>query len=130
MATQAPLIACLRYTNAPAAITFLTTAFGLHPHLVIPDEADPNRIAHAQLSLGASLIMLGSVTPPSPTDTIAWRTPTQAGGVTASLYVIVPDADAHHAQAQAAGATIIAPPAPNEGYPGRSYTARDPEGQI
>ena len=47
-----------------------------------------------------------------------------------SVYVYIPDPDAHCAHAQAAGAEIISAPHDNEGYPGRGYAARDPEGHV
>ena len=42
-------------------------------------------------------------------------------------YVVVTDADAHHAQAVAAGAEIVSPPTDLD-YGSRDYGARDPEG--
>ena len=50
--------------------------------------------------------------------------------LTTCICVVVADADAHHARAQAAGAEIIVPPHDNDGYPGRGYDARDPEGNV
>ncbi len=44
------------------------------------------------------------------------------------ICAIVTDPDAHYARAKAAGADIVSPPHDNEGYPGRSYDARDTEG--
>ena len=42
----------------------------------------------------------------------------------------VADPDAHCAQAKAAGAEIVRGPYANDGYPGRAYDARDPEGNV
>ena len=49
--------------------------------------------------------------------------------VTQSAYVVVPDADAHHARAVAAGARVVRALA-DEDYGGRGYSCRDPEGQM
>jgi uncharacterized glyoxalase superfamily protein PhnB len=55
----AAIIPSLRYRNAPAAIEWLCRVFGLQRHLVVPDES--GGIAHAQLSFGDGMMMLGSV---------------------------------------------------------------------
>jgi uncharacterized glyoxalase superfamily protein PhnB len=57
------------------------------------------------------------------------KTARDAGTVTSSVYIIVPDADAHHAHARAAGAEIVAE-LEDKDYGGRGYGARDPEGQL
>ena len=55
--TQATIIPCLRYRNAPAAIDWLCAAFGFEKHAV---HANPDgSIAHAQLNFGNGMIMLG-----------------------------------------------------------------------
>jgi uncharacterized glyoxalase superfamily protein PhnB len=123
------IIPGLRYVDAPAEIEFLVNAFGFARHAVYADEREPSLILHAQLTLNGGMIMLGSARP-GPQDLYPWRTPAEAGGVTTSLYVVVPDADAHAAVARAAGAHILDGPKDNEGYPGRGYSARDPEGFI
>src|SRR3546814_18183158 len=55
------MIPALRYRDAPAAIDFLCRAFGFSRHLVVPGEA-AGTVAHAQLTLGSGMIMLGSDT--------------------------------------------------------------------
>jgi uncharacterized glyoxalase superfamily protein PhnB len=57
--TKSTVIPCLRYRNAPAAIEWLCQAFGFEKHLVVPGEGET--IAHAELSFGNGMIMLGSV---------------------------------------------------------------------
>ncbi|TWB25766.1 VOC family protein [Nitrospirillum bahiense] len=122
------LIPCLRYQDAPAAIDFLCAAFGFQRHAVYADDQDPSLIHHAQLTLGDGMVMLGSARPGPSTDAYRWKTAAEAGGVTACVYIVVDDLDAHHDRARAAGAEIVTPPHDNEGYPGRGYHARDPEG--
>jgi uncharacterized glyoxalase superfamily protein PhnB len=127
---QTHLIPCLRYENAPAAIDFLCTAFGFTRNAVYADDADPTLIHHAQLTLNGAMIMLSSARPGPATDLYRWRTPREAGGVTQCICVVLPDPDAHAAQARAAGADILKEPGDNQGYPGRGYDARDPEGNV
>ena len=57
------------------------------------------------------------------------RRPTQAGGVTMSVYVVVDDADAHFARAKAAEAEITREPETQD-YGGCDYTCKDPEGNV
>ena len=120
------IIPTLRYRDAPAAIDWLCRAFGFEKHLVVP--GDGGTIAHAQLTFGNGMIMLGSAR-----DDEFGRlqmTPAQVGGVgTQSPYVIVADADAHYARAVAAGAEIVYP-LKDEDYGGRGYSCRDPEGHL
>jgi uncharacterized glyoxalase superfamily protein PhnB len=130
MPANRPPIPALRYDDAPAAIDFLGRAFGFTPNAVYPDPADPAIIAHAQLRVGSGLIMLGSARPGEGQRLYGWKTAREAGGVTMTVCVVVADPDAHCARARKAGAEIIKGPYDNEGYPGRSYEARDPEGNV
>jgi uncharacterized glyoxalase superfamily protein PhnB len=125
---RSTIIPGLRCQDAPAAIEFLCTAFGFERQAVYADENDPSIVHHAQLTLGGDMVMLGSARPGPAQDLYRWKTPAEAGGVTVCIYVVVADPDAHHARAKAAGAEIVTEPHDNEGYPGRSYNARDPEG--
>ncbi len=130
MPSQTHLIPCLRYDDAPAAIEFLCRAFGFERHAVYADEADPRIIHHAQLTLGGAMIMLASARPGEVADLFRWRTPAAAGGITMCVCAVIADPDAHAAVARAAGADIIKGPSDNQGYPGRAYDARDPEGNV
>jgi uncharacterized glyoxalase superfamily protein PhnB len=125
--TRCTTIATLRYRDANAAIAFLCNAFGFEKHLVVPGPG--NTVAHAQLTFGNGMIMLGSH--PHEGEFGQWVQPPQTpdGLNTHSIYVVVTDADAHHARAEAAGAKIIRPPT-EEDYGGRDYSGRDPEGYI
>lgn len=122
------IIPCLRYADAPAAIDFLCRAFGFSVGAVYADEKNPTIIHHAELNLGPSMIMLSSAIRSESQTQYRWRTPTEAGGVTVCVACIIDDPDAHYARAKAAGADIVTQPHDNEGYPGRSYNTRDPEG--
>ncbi|RVT94396.1 VOC family protein [Sphingomonas crocodyli] len=124
------MIPCLRYADAPAAIEFLCTAFGFERHAVYVDDADPTLVHHAQLILDGGMVMLGSARPGEVQRLYGWKTPAEAGGVTMVICAYVADPDAHCAQARAGGAEIVVEPRDNEGYPGRAYDARDPEGNV
>jgi uncharacterized glyoxalase superfamily protein PhnB len=124
------IIPCLRYEDAPNAILFLCDAFGFLPHAIYADEEDQQVIHHAQLLLDGNMIMLGSVRDDDGQDKYRWLTPKEAGGITQCIHVVVPDPDAHHERAVAAGAEILTAPHDNEGYPGRGYDVLDPEGHV
>ncbi len=130
MPVRPALIPCLRYEDAPAAILFLCDAFGFVPHAIYTDEEDQQIIHHAQLLLAGNMIMLASAGEGEAHELYGWKTPREAGGITMCVYAVVDDPDAHHAGAAAAGAEILTEPHDNEGYPGRSYDARDPEGNV
>ena len=123
--TTSTVIPCLRYRDAKAAIDWLCRAFGFERHAVY---ADGDVVHHAELSFGNGLIMLGSATD-TPFSKLQKLT-SEVGGIgTQSAYLIVPDADAHHAQAIACGATVVLP-LKTEDYGGRGYSCLDPEGNL
>jgi uncharacterized glyoxalase superfamily protein PhnB len=117
----------LRYRDAPAAISFLCEAFGFDRHLVVPGEN--NGIAHAQLSFGNGLIMLGSESNEGAYGGYVQAPRGEDGVNTAGLYVVVTDVDAHYRRAKKAGARILLEPA-DQDYGGRDYTCRDVEGHV
>jgi uncharacterized glyoxalase superfamily protein PhnB len=126
MQTTSTVIPTFRYSDAAGALEWLCKAFGFEKRLVVPG-AD-GAIAHAQLVFGNGMIMLGSAGD-GHFDAYQ-KTPADVGGVgTSSAYVIVADADAHHARARAAGAEILIE-LKDEDYGGRGYTCRDPEGHV
>ena len=102
--TLCTVVPCMRYRDAPAAIDWLCDTFGFKPQLVVPNE--DGTIAHAQLSFGNSMIMLGSVF-----DTEYGRLmkqPAEIGQfVTQSTYLVVNNADLVYGRALEAGAKIL-----------------------
>lgn len=113
-----------RYRNAQAAIEWLEKVFSFERHAVY--EGPNGTIAHAELTLGNGMIMLGS----GKDDEYGrgFKSPEELGGIeTRSLYIVVPDADAAHARAVAAGATIIRP-LQDTPYGSREFSVKDPEG--
>ena len=127
--TTSTVIPGLRYLDAPKAIDWLCRAFGFERHLVVPGEG--GTIAHAQLSFGRGMIMLGTSGSHGGTGFDVYvKAPGEIGGVGAqSVYVIVDDADAHLARARAAGAEILLEISDKD-YGGRDYTCRDLEGHV
>ncbi len=124
--TKANVIPCLRYRNAPAAIEWLCATFGFEKQAVY---ANPDgTIAHAQLTFGNGMIMLGSVLETEYGRLV--RQPDEIGGAgTQSIYVIVSDADVIFRRAKAAGAEI-AIDIKDEDYGGRGFSCRDLEGHL
>jgi uncharacterized glyoxalase superfamily protein PhnB len=124
---KANIIPALRYNDAPRAIEWLCEAFGFEKHLVV--ENGKGGIAHAQLVLGQGMIMLSSGREDSDFGELQKPLASPEAVVTMSAYVVVPDCDAHHDRARAAGATIVMAPR-DEDYGGRGYTCRDLEGHV
>jgi uncharacterized glyoxalase superfamily protein PhnB len=124
--TLCTVVPCMRYRDAPAAIEWLCDTFGFEPQLVVPNE--DGTIAHAQLSFGNSMIMLGSVF-----DTEFGRLmkqPAEIGHfVTQSTYLVVNNADLVYGRALEAGAKILLD-IKDEDYGGRGFTCSDPEGHV
>ena len=117
------IMPALRYKDAPAAIEWLCQVFDFARHAVY---ANPDgSIAHAELTLGAGMIMLGS----EKNDEYGrnFKSPAELGAETRGAYIVVADADAVFARAQAAGATVVRS-LQNTGYGSREFTLKDPEG--
>jgi uncharacterized glyoxalase superfamily protein PhnB len=126
--TKATVVPCLRYRNAPAAIDWLCATFGFEKHAVYPNP--DGTIAHAQLTFGNGMVMLGSVSGAESEWGRFTKQPDEIGGAeTQSAYLIVSDADTVYAKAKAAGAEILLE-IKDEDYGGRGFTCRDLEGHI
>ncbi|MBI1208708.1 MAG: glyoxalase [Azospirillum sp.] len=119
------VVPVLLYRDAGAAVAWLVQAFGCGTHLLV--HGRDGGVVHAELSLGSGMVMVG---PARDSDYGSFfRAPAQIGAVTAAIYAVVADADAHYARAKAAGAEIVME-IKDEDYGGRSYTCRDPEGHL
>lgn len=121
----ANIIPTMRYRDAPRMIDWLCETFGFERHLVVEDGS--GGIAHAQLTLGDGMIMLGSAR----NDDFGKLQPTPAdlGGTSQSPYIVVADADEMYRRAQAGGAEIVYD-IKDEDYGGRGFSCRDPEGHL
>ena len=126
--TIVPMIA---YEDTAAAIDWLTAAFGFTEH-GRRHVLDDGTIGHAELELDGEIVMLATPnreyeSPKRHRDTCdAARRWLDNPWVVDGVLVLVDDLDAHHAEAVAAGATVIR--TPEDGPAGRLYTAEDLEG--
>ena len=119
------VVPTLRYRDAHRMIGWLCEVFGFARHAVYEDGQ--GGIAHAQLTLGSGMIMLGSAR-----DDEFGRlqsTPAALGGTTQSPYLVVSNADEVYRRAKAAGAEIVIE-IKDEDYGGRGFSCRDPEGHL
>ena len=127
---KSTVIPALRYRNALAAIEWLCSAFGFQKNAVHMGEGDA--VAHAQLTFGNGMIMLGSV-PKAADPTVFGKLIAQPDEIgmreTQSACLIVSDADAIYATAKAAGAEMVMDLREMD-YGGKAFTYRDPEGHI
>jgi uncharacterized glyoxalase superfamily protein PhnB len=121
------VIPALRYRDAPAAIEWLCDALGFEKQVVFPNP--DGTIAHAQLTFGTGMIMLGSVAAGTPYSELMRQPDEIGGGETQTPYLAVSDCDAVYHTAKAAGATMVMDIADKD-YGGRGFTCRDPEGHI
>lgn len=120
------VIPTMRYKDAPAAIEWLCKAFGFEKHLVVPGEN--GTIAHAQLSFGNAMIMLGSENDNEYGKLL--RSPQALSGFnTQAPYFVVEEVDGHYQRAVGAGAEIVLD-IKDEDYGGRGYSCKDPEGYL
>ncbi|MCM4078248.1 VOC family protein [Paractinoplanes hotanensis] len=106
--------------GAADAIEFYAAAFDAEELLRIPRP--DGKILHAELRIGASVVMMGDVERP-------FVAPNVAGGTTVGLHVYVEDVDALHERAVAAGATSMQPPT-NMFHGDRTIVLRDPYGHM
>jgi PhnB protein len=108
--------------GAAEAIDFYKRAFGATELLRM---ADPKgRIAHAELKIGDSVIMLADENP-----NMGYRGPRSLGGSTVSIMLYVADVDGTFERAVKAGARAQRPVA-NQFYGDRSGMIEDPFGHF
>jgi uncharacterized glyoxalase superfamily protein PhnB len=109
----------IAYDDVPAAIEFLTGAFGLRER--VEARLTGNGFVRAFMELGDGLISLSTA------GGHGHQSPRVGGATTQSVKCYVDGIDRHFAQAKANGATIISEPT-DEFWGGRIYRAKDPEG--
>ena len=119
------IIPGMRYRDAPAAIDWLCDVLGFERHLVVPNE--DGTIAHAQLTLGNGMIMLGSSQGSEFDGAVGPSTPD--GVLTQAAYIVVEDIKALYERVKAAGASIVME-LEEQHYGGSLFAVRDPEGQL
>jgi len=108
--------------GAAAAIEFYKTAFGAAERMRL--AAPGEKVGHAELLIGGSLIMLADECPEMDA-----RGPKAFGGSPVMLHLYVEDVDAVVARALAAGAQIRQP-VEKKFYGDRSGSITDPFGHI
>jgi PhnB protein len=106
--------------NAAKAIDFYRASFGADE--VMRFEHPPGRIAHAEIKIGDSHVMLAD-------ENEGYVGPQTLGGAAVSLMLYVPDVDATFARAVANGATVQRPVA-DQFYGDRVGTLVDPFGHV
>ena len=106
--------------GASAAIDFYGSVLGATERMRM--SAPDDRVGHAELEIGDSLIMLADESPEMDA-----RSPSTVGGTPVSLHVYVEDADAAFERALEAGAKALQP-VEDKFYGDRSGTFEDPFG--
>lgn len=112
--------ASLSINGASDAIEFYKSVLGATERLRM--EGPPGRVAHAELQIGDSVVMLADEFPE-----MGFVGPKTIGGTPVTLYVYVDDVDAIFAAALAAGATELSP-VTDQFYGDRSGHFEDPWG--
>ena len=121
---KANIIPGMRYRDAHAAIEWLCEVLGFERRLVVPDG--DGGVAHAELTLGNGMIMLGSDRGNADDFVVA---PTPDGTLTQNAYIAVSEIEAAYERAKDAGANIISE-LEAQHYGGSLFSVRDPEGQL
>jgi PhnB protein len=106
--------------GANAAIGFYTEVFGAKERGRMPAPGD--KVGHAELQLGDSVIMLSDELPE-----MGQRSPTSVGGTPVTISVYVEDVDAAFDRAIRAGARALRP-VENQFYGDRAGQFEDPFG--
>ena len=112
----------LAVEDAAKAIDFYKRAFGATEHVKM--DGPGGTIAHAELQIGDSMIMLSD---PFPQSNI--RPPSERGGATSSILMYVEDVDAAFKRAVDAGASSTSEPE-NQFWGDRWGTVTDPFGHL
>jgi PhnB protein len=108
--------------GAARAVAWYVAAFGAIELMRLPTP--DGRIAHAEIKIGDSRVMLADEAPEH-----GAKAPAAFGGSPVSLHLYVPDADATMAAATAAGAEVKSPPE-DKFYGDRMGSLRDPFGHT
>jgi PhnB protein len=113
-------------SNGEAAISFYENAFGATLQMKHPAE-DGKRLMHAHLKVGGGDLMLNDEFPEFGNQ--GAKTPARLGGVSCTIHLEVPDADAAWNRAIAAGAQIVMP-LDNQFWGARYGQLKDPFGHL
>lgn len=116
------VFAYLRVSDTAAAMRFYAQAFGAVELFRLTEPS--GRIGHAEMQLGPAVLMLSD-----PYPEYDLHAPPGGQDIGCSVHLHVDDADALCAQAVAAGATLLMPPA-DQFYGERGGRLRDPFGHT
>lgn len=116
------VFAYLRVSDTAAAVRFYAQAFGAVELFRLTEPS--GRIGHAEMQLGPAVLMLSD-----PYPEYDLHAPPGGTDIGSSVHLHVDDADAMCAQAVAAGATLLMPPA-DQFYGERGGRLRDPFGHT
>jgi uncharacterized glyoxalase superfamily protein PhnB len=130
MSEYPAVIPMIAYENGPAAMDWLSRAFGFREkaRMTTPD----GRLSHGEMETGGGLVMLAT---PSPDyhgpkrhreECDPARRWSEVPYIIDGVLVYVDDVTAHFERAKAAGATILS--SPEEASEGKRYRAEDLEG--
>ncbi|CDP50084.1 VOC family protein [Paradevosia shaoguanensis] len=119
------VIPTLIYEDAPKMIDWLCDTFGFTPRAVYPD--DKGGVAHAELTLGDGMIMLGS--PKDNEFNQVQSTPKALRGVMQSPYLVVEDAQAVFDKVALTGGMIVGE-LRRDTESGDTFICYDPEGYL
>jgi PhnB protein len=108
--------------DAARGLEFYKSVFDAKEIMRMPTPS--GRIAHAEIRIGDSHIMLADEVP-----AMGYHAPQSLGGTPVFLMIYVDDVDAVFAHAVAAGA-LIERPVQNQFYGDRSGTVKDPFGHV
>ena len=125
--TGSSIIPSARYRDAHAAIEWLCHVFGFTRQAVF--DGPGNTVAHAQLTRGAGMFMLGSAANGGAFAEHSVLLQETGGRETLGLTLIVEDCEAVYHRARTAGAQIVQELHSPE-YGGQAFTCRDLEGHI
>lgn len=116
------VFAYLRVSDTAAALRFYAQAFGAVEKFRLTEPS--GRIGHAEMQLGPAVLMLSD-----PYPEYGLHAPVGGQDIGCAVHLHVDDADAMCAQAVAAGATLLMPPA-DQFYGERGGRLRDPFGHT
>lgn len=121
--TEQNVILSLTVSPCNEAIDFYKKAFGAE-EIEARMEGPDGRVAHAELRIGNSVIMLGDEWPDGPT-----LSPSSLGGSSAAVFIYTEDVDSLWTQATDAGCEVVFP-LEMQFYGDKGGRVRDPYGHT
>ncbi len=124
---QSAVIPAVRYEDAHTAMDWLCSVLGFTRHAIY--EGPNHTIAHAELTFGSGMIMLGSTSNPGE-GARHMAQPSEIGGrETVAICLVTDDAAPIYDRVLASNAEVLMQLRAMD-YGGRAFTVRDPGGHI